>query len=683
MFLQQVKENRFARLVFVGLAFLIALLYDWFVWDAQLGFGVLLFVVSALALFTLLIFKTKKGRQQWAVLMTIPIIIMAADVVLYSNSLVTYGVPGFILVLTLLYFVLYPLENPKKERFLLRTIPIFKSIDLPFLQWAAMYRDLFRWNNDVRKDVVRKILIGLLFALPIVILFGWLFAAADEVFKDWILNVLDIELIDVWRLFRTFAITLFLGSLLYSVIRPDHVVAHKDVVPRKLDTVIVSIILGFVNLLFAVFVFFQIKYLFGGAEFLLENGMTYAEYARKGFFQLCWVIVLAAILLLVIYRSFVYHKRAWLVTVFQIVLIGLVGVVAASALKRMNLYQDVFGFTVLRLYVEWFLYFVLALLAFSGVSLIARLQFRIFFYTGLAAGVVALTIVTSVNVDYLIAKENVRRTVEDGKTLDFHYLSRLSSDVLPALHPLVEDDAFQKLSLDQQISLLYLLDDNEHELAERTSWKELHFGSIKAQLASINIEGAQQRAFRDLRVREKQFSEVTKEVQSRQPRWCDKGYDPLLPSGTHSIRFCFTGTANGQNVTYYLMQPHQIATTEEAENKSMSDDMLLIVRNVTTGAQDIRITLPLSVRKEHMNNRNRTYRPRVAKSPGTQMFLHPQERYDYENDIVYIANNNYALLNDGRLIESNFATKTHKEYTVFHQGDSARLSEAKEIQTLE
>ena len=45
------------------------------------------------------------------------------------------------------------------------------------------------------------------------------------------------------------------------------------------------------------FVFIQIKYLFGGQASIAAQGFTYAEYARSGFFELLAVAVIAFVLL--------------------------------------------------------------------------------------------------------------------------------------------------------------------------------------------------------------------------------------------------------------------------------------------------------------------------------------------------------------------------------------------------
>ena len=67
--------------------------------------------------------------------------------------------------------------------------------------------------------------------------------------------------------------------------------------------------LASLDLLFALFVAVQIRYLFGGDAGLRLTGLSYAEYARRGFFELVWVTALgsAAVLAALVQTPGVSH----------------------------------------------------------------------------------------------------------------------------------------------------------------------------------------------------------------------------------------------------------------------------------------------------------------------------------------------------------------------------------------
>jgi hypothetical protein len=106
-------------------------------------------------------------------------------------------------------------------------------------------------------------------------------------------------------------------------------------------------------------------------------------------------------------------------------------VVVLSALHRMNVYQDAYGFTQLRLLVDvfegWLGVLVLAV-AVAGVRLRADWLPRF----ALISGVVALLGLAAINPDAWIARQNVDRYETTGR-IDYTYLRTLSDDAVPVL----------------------------------------------------------------------------------------------------------------------------------------------------------------------------------------------------------------------------------------------------------
>jgi hypothetical protein len=123
-------------------------------------------------------------------------------------------------------------------------------------------------------------------------------------------------------------------------------------------------------------------------------------------------------------------------------------VVVASALYRMSVYQDAYGFTRLRLLVDvfegWLGLLVLATMV-GGVALRAAWLPRF----GLISGVVLLLGLAALNPDAWIARQNLDRYDETGE-VDWTYLADLSDDALPVLTDLPEDLEQCAISLDDR-----------------------------------------------------------------------------------------------------------------------------------------------------------------------------------------------------------------------------------------
>jgi hypothetical protein len=196
----------------------------------------------------------------------------------------------------------------------------------------------------------------------------------------------------------------------------------------------VGIVLGLLDALFLLFVAVQVGYLFGGEGVVARDAaFTYAEYARRGFFELAAVTALALPILL---------SAHWLLRpgspaarrLFRLLaglLVGLLFAVVVSALQRMRLYTAEYGLTELRLYVTAFVLWIsTVLLVFVFTVLVGG--GRRFAAGALLSGLVAVLLLNAANPDALIARNNIAR-FESGERFDAFYLTSLSSDAVPVL----------------------------------------------------------------------------------------------------------------------------------------------------------------------------------------------------------------------------------------------------------
>ena len=109
-----------------------------------------------------------------------------------------------------------------------------------------------------------------------------------------------------------------------------------------------AIALGLVDLLFLAFVIVQFRYLFGGAELVeVTPGLTYAAYAREGFFQLVVATALGLPWLLVSDSLLGEGKGSarWSFRALAGAQLVLLVAIVASALQRMRVYLDAYGLT--------------------------------------------------------------------------------------------------------------------------------------------------------------------------------------------------------------------------------------------------------------------------------------------------------------------------------------------------
>lgn len=286
--------------------------------------------------------------------------------------------------------------------------------------------------------LIRSVLI----AAALLVVFGFLFAQADAAFSR-ALGELMPELSAgslVLHLVVAAAaggVVLTMSYLALAKPRFEHLATMSR---RPAARTVWAIPLAALDLLFLAFAVFQADVLVAtDKERLLRGtGLTYAEYARQGFWQLSIVTVLVLAVVAV-----AVHLAPLRSTGDRALVRGLLGalcvltlVVVAVALRRLYLYEEAYGWTRLRLWVhafELWLGLVIVLVLFAGIRFGVAWLPRAVALTG-AAGLLTLG---ALDPDGFIAERNVDRYLRTGKA-DLTYLSSLSADAVPALSRLPE-----------------------------------------------------------------------------------------------------------------------------------------------------------------------------------------------------------------------------------------------------
>jgi hypothetical protein len=427
-------------LVLVGAGTLLGLLADALLRETPLGLNVLLWVVAfAIVAGALAAWQraTTTGGRAWLVL---PVVVFAALLVwrdshwLAALNLFAVGVAGSLAVVRL-----------PRVRVAAAGITDYVAAGLA-AAWAAASGaavtlfDEIGWKELPRGSHSRELAEvgrGLAIAAPLLLVFGGLFVAADAVFEDLVRGlapadlgtpVVHLTVIAVWA-------WLTIG-LLRRLLQPEDEPAPLEASRprRRLGALELGVALALLDLLFLAFVLVQLRYLFGGsAQVESQTGLTYAEYARQGFFEL--VVVAALVLPVLLVAEWALRRdRPRHALVFRLlagVLVALLLVVMVSALQRMRLYQRAYGLTELRVYATGFMLWLAVVVAWASVTVLRGRRER-FAFGALVAGFAAIVTMNLVNPDALIARTNVDRA-RTGAEIDFRYLEGLSDDAVPAL----------------------------------------------------------------------------------------------------------------------------------------------------------------------------------------------------------------------------------------------------------
>ncbi len=276
------------------------------------------------------------------------------------------------------------------------------------------------------------------------------------------------------------------------------VAAADDRPPLRLGTTEAATILVVVDALFAAFVVLQLAYLFGGTDTMAMAGLTYAEYARRGFFELVLVTMLAGLLVVTLDLAVGSRSRGQLAG--ALALLALTAVVLVSAFTRLRLYQSMYGWTELRLVVLVAIAWLAVALAVTAGLLLAR-RTR---WTLHALGIMVLVAVGGMNAvgpQAFVTERNLERAIDPslvppgGSTgLDTDYLTQLGDE---AVVPVV--DVWDRLGQADREALAPALAWREEQLRTDPSlqgWPAWNLTRERARAALLVWEAVQGTASR-------------------------------------------------------------------------------------------------------------------------------------------------------------------------------------------
>lgn len=315
---------------------------------------------------------------------------------------------------------------------------VHDMVAVPFASFGAVpwaFSGL-REARPAQLSSVRRYGVSVAATVALLVVFVPLLGGADATFADLLSGLVPtVDAATAWQWILLFGVVA-VGALgaLYLLAGPPAAAAVSPRPARLWSRSEWVLPVGALTVLFGVFVGAQFVALFGGDDYVQRTaGLTYAEYARSGFWQLSAVSILTLAVILAVLRWSSHETaadRRWLRILLSAVSV-LALVIVGSALARMWTYQQAYGFTVLRLLVEvcelWVgLVYVLVLVA------IARLRWSWVPRAAVGTALGTLIALAVLNPEHLVAERNIDRW-EHGKRLDTAYLSDLSPDIIPAL----------------------------------------------------------------------------------------------------------------------------------------------------------------------------------------------------------------------------------------------------------
>jgi len=439
--MQELSINALARIsAVIVVSLVLGFGFDYLFIDRALGIGFPLYIIFIILGLLLLATTFQKQINKRIIWLMIPLGFFSLMIFVRSNGLLH----AIDIIATIIILLIIAKLIPKGRIKNLLTKDYFKILLLPlwfiepFFKTISDLIKLFAVSKN--QKIISKISKGVIIAIPILAFFILLFSSADVIFRKYVVDLLDINLkqATIYHIFFVSVVTLiFMGAYSYIFNKKEPKLKseeEQDTKKSRLGRVETYTFLGLVNLLFLVFILIQLVYLFGGESNVTSQALTYAEYARRGFFELI-AIAVASFLLLRVTEILVEKRDSIHTLIFKILscaLIAQVSLIMISAFKRLWLYEQVFGFTTLRLYSQAFIFLLAAIFIILLIKIVMDEKDNVLAFRSFIAVLLFLAVMNIFNPDAFIAKKNIDLSKESGK-LDMMYLYRLSDDAVPVM----------------------------------------------------------------------------------------------------------------------------------------------------------------------------------------------------------------------------------------------------------
>lgn len=239
---------------------------------------------------------------------------------------------------------------------------------VPFSNMDASPRILFANLKKTKQGLlITQIFIGLLVSIPVLLIILPKLASADLRFEGILaqmLNYIEENFMEIIiRFVFSLPVSLFLFGLIYGSIHKRNTDIYKynemhnnamklHLLPNGI--VITPLIL--ICIFYVIFIALQGDYMFMAFRGIRPEELTYAEYARQGFFELCQIAGFNAAFLMIA-NIFIRHRHEdnILLKITNIILSALTLLLIATAMSKMGLYISVYSLTVKRITATMFM----------------------------------------------------------------------------------------------------------------------------------------------------------------------------------------------------------------------------------------------------------------------------------------------------------------------------------------
>lgn len=307
-----------------------------------------------------------------------------------------------------------------------------------FSKIGKMFISVFDSKNQRIKGF-GKIIIGILCALPVLVIVVPLLISADDAFRGLMLNVSEN--------IGTFVKQVIIGIIIAPFVITYGLSMKKDVYVQKenkgikgIENVFIVSFLSSLVLVYVVYLFSQLAYFVDAFKGILPNNYIPSEYARRGFFEMS---IIAGINFIIIYLALIFSRKkdekpSKVVGSVCVFIILFTLFLISTAIAKMIIYIESFGMSVLRISTSAFMIF----LAVVFIALIFRCFMKKVpvIKIMLVTATVVLLVLGFCNIERFVAQYNVNAYKQQKLNfIDVDMISNLGLSGVPVLYDICEN----------------------------------------------------------------------------------------------------------------------------------------------------------------------------------------------------------------------------------------------------
>lgn len=484
--------------IIIGISAFLAILQSILFWNRNLGISVFIFVLACVLYLIYILSKNNKIINKKAIIFVIPIILLSSTYFIFNNEL--FKILNIFVIVALGVTMCVYLSKSK-----IKWPDFLKKIGCVFGGMFESVSDIIntfkipenkKENESLKK--VKKIGKSLLITIPIILVVLILLMSADQVFEKIfdkvfldLSKVLSLEgIVKLLSRLSVILITFLLcGGFLVNLVKDNTMFTKEDEdtkVTVKFENLTINMILTVLNIIYLIFGFIQITNLFMNTS--NNPNFDYSSYARQGFFQLMFVSFINFVILIVANINKVEKTKSQKIynKIMSLLIILFTIIIIISAFYRMNLYQETYGYTYLRIFVD----FVLISEVLISIPIIIYLLGK---KIDILKSVIIITsfmfvLLNFMNIDNFIAEKNIDRYFNnpEDSNFDISYLCKLGTDATEQITRLLKADDEYIVKRTER----YLYEQKQSLNLDEMNWQEYNMSKKEAKeiLDNQNIE---------------------------------------------------------------------------------------------------------------------------------------------------------------------------------------------------